>query len=81
MTAILYYFLAWLRAILNCCELLHSREFAAHRVNIVMNMQRVGQTLSPRGQYCWHWIAPLTLAQEQLHAIDPWLSVRGGRGS
>ena len=40
MTATLYYFLARLRAILNCCELLQSSNFDDHRTVIVMNLQR-----------------------------------------
>ncbi len=36
----LYYFLARLRAILNCCELLQSSDFDDHRAVIVMNLQR-----------------------------------------
>eukprot|EP01041_Mallomonas_annulata_P033954 gene33954-56647_t len=39
MTASLYYFLARLRAILNCCELLQSSNFDDHRAVIVMNLQ------------------------------------------
>lgn len=81
MPATLFYFLARLRAILNCCELLQSSDFDDHRVVIVMNLQRALGMIANCEKYVRHRIAPLTLAQEQLHAIDPLLSVRGGRGS